>query len=432
MLVQALYNVVDSVFVSWLSEDALTAVGLVFPMQNLMFSISLGTGVGINALLSKSLGERKFKDSDAAANNGLLLMLLSSLIFVFVGIFAAVPFVNSQTPYPSVAGQAVDYLRIVCFFSFASYFQVTFERILQSTGKSVQSMISQLTGAIINIILDPIMIFGLFGFPALGVKGAAIATVTGQFCAACVGLFLNIRYNPDIKLDIKSVFRPRADIIGKIYLVGIPSILMMSIGSVMTYSMNIITGKFSSTAQAVFTSYFRLQSFIFMPVFGLNNGLIPVMAYNFGARSKKRIMEALFFAVKLAIVMMCVGTLIFEVAPAFLLGFFKPSDYMLQIGVPAMRIIAVHFPLAAIGIVLGSVFQAFSQSIYSLIVSLARQLVVLIPVAWLLSLTGVLNNVWWCFLCAEVISASLTIIFYRHVKHKLIDTLKPLETASEA
>lgn len=423
MLVQALYNVVDSIFVSRLSENALTAVGLVFPMQNLMFSISLGTGVGINAVLSKSLGEKKFKDSDAAANNGLLLMFLSSIIFIFVGIFAAAPFVYSQTDVPDVAKQAIEYLQVVCVCSFASYFQVTFERLLQSTGKSVQSMISQMTGAVINIILDPIMIFGLCGCPAMGVRGAAIATVTGQFCAACLGLYLNIKYNKDINLSFRKVFKLRGDIIGKIYIVGVPSILMMSIGSVMTYSMNIITGKFSSTAQAVFTSYFRLQSFIFMPVFGLNNGLIPVMAYNYGARNKKRIMEALKFSVIVGICIMCCGTLLFELGPRFLLGFFEPSDYMLEIGVPALRIIALHFPLAAIGIVLGSVFQAFSQSIYSLVISLARQLVVLIPVAWLLSLTGVLSNVWWCFICAEITSMLLTVIFYKRVKKKIIDPL---------
>lgn len=426
MIVQALYNIVDSIFVARLSESAVTAVTLVFPLQNLMISLGLGTGVGINALLSQSLGAKKFSASDAAANTGILLNFIHFIIFLCIGFFCSAMFINSQTSDPEIAGYAVSYMKVVSVLSFGCFFQLTFERLLQSTGRTSLSMISQMSGAVINIILDPIMIFGLCGFPRLEVAGAALATCIGQMCAAVIGLVLNIKYNKDISLSLKKILSPKAETVRAIYMVGVPSMLMMAIGSVMTYFMNLITGKFSSTAQAVFGIYFRLQSFVFMPVFGLNNGLIPVMAYNYGAKDKKRIMEALKFSLTLAIVIMCFGSLIMILFPGRLLGIFKASDYMLKIGVPAMRTIAVHFPMAAVGIVLGSVFQAFSKSMYSLVISLARQLVVLIPVAWLLSLTGVLNYIWWCYPIAEVIAVLLTIVFFNNVKKSILD---PLEKA---
>ena len=423
MLVQAFYNVADSLFVARVSEDALTAVTLAFPMQNLMIAVATGTGVGINAVLSKALGAKNFDDANRSANTGILLTVIHYLIFLAVGLFFTVPFVLSQTSDGSITGFAVSYIGIVTMSSFGCFFQLTFERLLQSTGRTILSMISQITGAVINIILDPILIFGLFGFPRLETAGAAIATVIGQSCAALTAFFLNVKYNKEISLSVKEIIRPAKYIVKKIYFVGVPSILMVSIGSLMTYLMNVLLVTFSSTAQAVFGAYFRLQSFFFMPVFGLNNGLIPVLAYNYGARNKERINEALRFAIILAAAIMCAGTLVMEAIPVQLLQMFEASDHMLEIGVPALRIIALHFPVAAVCIALGSVFQAFSRSYYSLIVSLGRQLVILIPVAWLLSLSGVLNNVWWAFPIAEIMSFILTIIFYSRVKRTVVSVL---------
>ena len=419
MLVQALYNIVDSVFVSRISEDALTAVTLAFPMQMLMFSVASGTAVGINALLSRSLGEKNFDKADDAANTGILLEIFSFLVFVIVGLTVVKPFICSQTANENIQNSGTTYTTICCCISIGVFMQMTFERLLQSTGRTFLSMISQITAAVINMILDPILIFGLFGFPRMEMAGAAIATVIGQVVASCLGIFMNIKFNKDIRLSLKKILKPKSDIVKAIYGVGVPSILMISIGSIMTYGMNKILGKFSDTATAVFGSYYKLQSFFFMPVFGLNNGLIPVLAYNLGAARKDRIDEALKFALKLAVCIMLVGTIVFELIPGTLLKVFDASDNMLEIGIPALRIIAVHFPIAACCIVLGSEFQAFSQSIYSLIVSLCRQLVVLIPVAWLLSLTGNVNNIWWCFLVAEIVSITITVISFRRVNKKL-------------
>ncbi|MCR4922570.1 MAG: MATE family efflux transporter [Lachnospiraceae bacterium] len=415
MLVQALYNVVDSIFVAKIGENALTAVTLAFPMQNMMIALAAGTGVGINALLSRSLGERRFDRSDEAANVGIFLTFMNFLLFLLMGIFLSRGFIASQTANEEIINDGTAYLGIVCTLSLGLFCQVTFERLLQSTGRTFFSMISQLTGAIINIIFDPILIFGLLGFPALGVAGAAYATVFGQTVAAFLGLFLNIKYNPDIKIRISQIIKPKGDAIKEIYFVGIPSILMMSIGSLMTYLMNNILIAFSTTATAVFGVYFKLQSFFFMPVFGMNNGLIPVLAYNYGAKKKDRIDEALRFSLVLAVIIMSIGTIVFEAVPGLLLSMFSASEDMLSIGIPAMRIIAIHFPMAACSIVMGSIFQAFSKSIYSLIVSVGRQLIVLIPVAYLLALTGNLNAVWFAFPIAEVISLLLSLIFFKKV-----------------
>ncbi len=423
MLVQALYNVVDSIFVAKLSEHALTAVTCAFPIQNLILAVASGTGVGINALLSKALGEKQYDESDAAANTGILLNLIHCLFFMAFGIFGAKAFISSQAQNAEIIAYGTTYVTIVCGMCFGAFMQITFERLLQATGRTTLSMISQLSGAICNIILDPILIFGLIGFPKMGVAGAALATVIGQILAACIGLYLNVRYNDEINISLGRIFHPLGKTVKRIYQIGIPSMLMISIGSVMSYCMNRIMMGFSSTATAVFGAYFKLQSFFFMPVFGLNNGLIPIMAYNYGARKRDRIYEALSFSVKLAICIMVCGTIAFETIPAVLLGMFSASEEMLQIGVPALRIIAIHFPMAAIGILLGSVFQAFGKSLYSMFISLGRQLVVLIPVAWLLAQSGVLNNVWWCFLVAEVVSLIMTLAFFRKIKRELIDQI---------
>ena len=419
MLVQALYNIVDSVFVSMISEEALTAVTLAFPIQTLMFAVASGTAVGINALLSRSLGEKNFDKADEAANTGILLEFFSYILFFIVGLTVAKPFITSQTDNATIQEYGTTYTVICCCVSLGVFMQMTFERLLQSTGRTFHSMISQITGAVINMIFDPILIFGYFGFPKMGIAGAAIATVFGQITASCLGVYMNVKFNKDIRLSFKKILKPKAEVVKAIYAVGVPSILMISIGSVMTYSMNKILGKFSDTATAVFGSYFKLQSFFFMPVFGVNNGVIPILAYNLGAGKKDRIHESLRFALKLVICIMIVGTIVFELIPGLLLKVFHASDNMLEIGIPALRIIAIHFPIAACSIVLGSVFQAFSQSIYSLIVSICRQLLVLIPVAWLLSLTGNVNNVWWSFLIAEVVSLTFTLIFFRKVNREL-------------
>jgi putative MATE family efflux protein len=423
MLVQALYNVVDSVFVARLSEDALAAVTYAFPVQNLLIAVGSGTGVGINALLSRSLGEKRFDRSDAAANNGLLLTLISALVFVLVGLVFAGPFIGTQTSDPEIHAMGRTYLMIVACFSVGLLFQMTFERLLQSTGLTIYSMVSQATGAIVNIIFDPIMIFGLCGFPRLGVAGAALATVLGQTIAACLGLLLNLRYNKEIHYSLKKCLRPEGSIISKIYAVGVPSILMMSIGSLMTYLMNRILITFSTTATAVFGVYFKLQSFFFMPVFGMNNGLIPVLAYNYGARKKDRINEALRFSIGLAIGIMLAGTIAFHLIPGALLGFFNASEEMLRIGIPALRIVSLSFTIAGACIAMGSVFQAFSVSTYSLIISICRQLVVLIPLAWLLSRTGEVTMVWWAFPMAEIVSLILSIFFFRRVYQTIISRL---------
>ncbi len=423
MLVQALYNIVDSIFVARVSESAVTAVTLVFPMQNLMIALGMGAGVGVNALLSKGLGAKDQKSADNAANMGLLLTGFHYILFLLIGFCFSALFINSQTKDPEIASYAISYLRIISFLSFGCFFQVMLERLLQSTGRTHLSMISQMSGALINIVLDPIMIFGLFGFPRMEVAGAALATCIGQMCAACIGLVLNLKANPDIRLSFKKIFAPHMETIGRIYFIGVPSMLMMAIGSVMTYFMNIITGMFSSTAQAVFGVYFRLQSFFFMPVFGLNNGLIPVMAYNYGAKRKDRIMEALKFSAFLGVAIMLMGTLVFNVLPKILLAIFDASEDMIRIGVPALRIIGLSYPMAAFAIMLGSVFQAFAKSYYSFFVSIARQLIVLIPVAWLLAQTGNINNVWWSFPIAEIVSLSVTVVFFKRVKKQVIDPL---------
>lgn len=424
MLVQALYNIVDSIFVSQISENALTAVTLAFPMQNLLIAVGSGTGVGMNALLSRSLGEKEFKNSDAAANNGIFLAIISWLVFLVIGIFGAKPFIASQSSDPEIIKLGSEYLGIVMCLSLGLFFQVCFERLLQSTGLTIFSMYSQLTGAIVNIILDPIFIFGYLGMPRLGVKGAAYATVIGQAIACLVGLTLNIKKNKEINFSLKAVFSPKGNIIKQIYFVGIPSILMVSIGSIMTYLLDLILMGFSSTAVAVFGVYFKLQSFFFMPIFGLNNGLVPVLAYNYGARKKSRIDNSLHFSIKLAIVIMSLGTLVFEIIPGVLLSMFKASDNMLSIGIPALRIIAIHFPVAALSIVLGATFMAFAKSYYSLIVSLMRQIGVLIPAAYILSkIFQNVNAVWWCFPIAEVVSLMVTLFFFSRIKKGILDKI---------
>ena len=426
MLVQALYNVVDSIFVSKLSQDALNAVSLAFPVQNLMIAVGAGTAVGINALLSRSLGQKDQERADKTAMNGLLLAVISAVAFTAVGLLGARFFFAIQTDIPGIVEYGRDYLGIICGGCIGVFMQVTLERLLQSTGRTFYSMITQGTGAIINIILDPILIFGLLGFPRLEVMGAAIATVIGQWVAACLALVFNFKCNPDIHITRKGL-RPDRDIIKGIYSVGLPSIVMQSIGSVMVFGMNKILLGFTDTATAVFGIYFKLQSFIFMPVIGLNGGVVPIVAYNYGARRPERIMKTYKLAIVYAILIMSVGVVIFQTIPELLLALFSESggsaDELIAVGVPALRTISIHFPVAAYCIITGSVFQALGYGVLSLINSVIRQLVVLLPAAFILSIVGGLDAIWFSFLFAEVASLIVSTIFIRRVYKNQI---KPL------
>lgn len=414
MFVQALYNIVDSIFVAKLSTDALTAVSLAFPIQNLMISAGVGTGVGINALLSLRLGQKDNKAVNQTALNGVFLVIITIVLFIILGFTIPHAYLKSQTSNMQIVKLGTDYLEICMIFCFGLFLAITFERLLQSTGRTVFSMISQLAGAITNIILDPIMIFGLFGMPAMGIKGAAWATVIGQITGALISIILNIKINKEINFNPKG-FKPQAKIIIDIYKVGIPSILLGSVGSVLTYLLNLILGTFSTVAIAVYGVYFKLQSFVFMPVFGLNNGIVPIVAYNYGAKYKKRIIDSIKMCAIVALIIMGVGTFIFEFFPKQLLAMFSPNEEMLKIGIPALRIIAIHFPIAAIGITFTSVFQAFGRGFLSMCVSFIRQIFALLPSAWLLSLTENINNIWWAFVIAELFSLIACIFAMKNV-----------------
>ena len=422
MLVQALYNIVDSIFVARVSEDALTAVSLAFPIQSLMIALGGGTGVGINALLSRSLGEKNHTKANLAATNGVFLAAMNYLLFLIIGLFAVKPFYASQKASDVITQYGIEYLSIVCCFSMGIFAQFAFERLLQSTGKTFYTMITQMIGAIINLILDPILIFGLFGVPALGVSGAAIATVSGQIAAGTAAMIFNKKVNHEIHISFKG-FRPSLETIKQIYVVGIPSIIMQSIGSIMVYGLNHILIAFSSTATAVFGVYFKLQSFIFMPVFGLNNGMVPIIAYNYGAKNKERLLRTRALSIRYAVIIMIIGTLIFQTIPHLLFKLFDASEYMLSMGVPALRIISLHLILAGYCIISGSVFQALGNGVYSMITSICRQLVVLLPAAYILSLFGEVNFVWFAFPIAELMSLTLNLIFNKKIKKTLIDTM---------
>ena len=429
MLVQALYNVVDSIFVARVSESALTAVSLAFSLQNLMVAVGIGTGVGVNALLSKSLGEKNQYRANKTAENGLFLALCSYLVFLVLGLTVVRPYFYAQTADADIAEQGIRYLTICCVLSLGMFMQVMNEKLLAATSRTTLSMISQLVGAIVNIILDPIFIFGYCGEALSGTTGAALATVIGQFCGAGVSFYLNLRKNPDIQLDFKG-FRPSAEAIKRIYVVGLPSIAMQCVGSVMTVLMNQILMAFTATAVAVFGVYFKLQSFVFMPIFGMNNGMVPIISYNYGARKPERVKKTIRLAVFYAECIMLVGFCIFQFLPDKLLGLFAASDAMLAIGVPALRIICPHFLLAGAGIVLSSVFQALGNGVFSLTVSICRQLVVLIPAAWLLSRTGEVNMVWWAFIIAEVVSLALSLVFMARINRTVIVPLSEKQDAA--
>lgn len=420
MLLQALYNVVDSYFVSRVSLDAFNALSLAFPLQALMIGLGAGTGLGVNALISRSLGERRRDMADRVANTGIILFALCAALFAVIGFTCSEPFFRTQTDVPGIVEAGTTYCTICLGFSVGIFYQFCFERFLQATGRTSLSMITQVSGALINIVLDPILIFGLFGLPAMGVKGAAIATVVGQIVAAVMGVFINLRYNPDVHL-IPAQMRFRADIAADVYKIAFPSILMQCVGSVLVFGMNQILLTFSTVATAVYGAYFKLQSFVFMPVFGLNNAMVPIIAYNFGARKAERVKTTIRLSVLTAVSIMLAGMLIFELLPAQLLRIFDADADMLRDGIPAFRIIATSYLFAGFCIIAGSVFQAIGNPMHSLIVSICRQLVVLLPAAYLLSLTGRLELVWLSYPIAEIFSLLLSVYFLRK-------TLKSMNT----
>lgn len=422
MLVQALYNVVDSYFVAKISQDALNAVGMSFPVQNLMIAVGVGTGVGVNALLSRSLGEKEFETANEAAGNGIFLSVISCLIFMTAGVAAARPFFLLQTDIPGIVEQGTTYLTICCGCSVGMFMGVMFDRLLQSTGKTALTMATQGVGAVINIVMDPVLIFGLGPFPEMGVAGAAAATVIGQIIGAVMSVIMNLRFNRDLNFSFHYL-KPRSRVIRRIYAVGIPTMVMNSIGSVMVFGMNKILIGFTDAATAVFSVYFKLQSFIFMPVFGLNNGMVPIIAYNYGARNRERILKTMKLSAITAVCIMLAGLAAAEIFPAQLLGLFEASDEMLAIGVPALRIICTSFTFAGFGIVSSSTFQALGHSVLSMVVSIIRQLVVLLPVAFLLSFSGRVELVWLAFPISELFSVTLCVLFTRHIIRNVIDPL---------
>ena len=423
MLVLALYNVVDSIFVARISEDALTALSMAFPVQNLMVALSAGLGVGLNAVLSRALGAKDHASVNKAATNGVFLLVICAVSFMIVGATCTRMYFEAQTDIAGIIENGVVYTSIVTVGSIGLFMGIFFERMLQSTGRTVYTMVCQMTGAVINIIFDPILIFGLLGFPAMGVAGAALATILGQIIGACTGLYFCIRKNPEISLSMKG-FRPDGAMIRRILTIGVPSVVMQSIGSVCTFLMNQILIAFSATAVAVFGVYFKLQSFIFMPIFGMNNGTVPIVAYNYGARKPDRMMQAIRYSITAAICIMIAGTAVFWMATEQLLSVFDASGEMLRIGVPALRIISLSFPFAGFCIGAGTVFQALGYSIYSMINSLVRQMIVLIPSAFIIGkVTGDVTMVWYAFVIAEFFSLTLSLIFFARI-HK--NVIKPL------
>ena len=423
MLVQALYNVVDSVYVSQVSESAVTALSLAFPVQNLLIGFAVGIGVGVNSLLSKSLGQKDQQMANKTAGNGILLILIAAAIFMIFGMTASRPYFAMQSKVAQTVEGGTAYLSICCVFCLGVFVEVLGERLLQSTGRTVYTMITQGVGAVINIVLDPILIHGRFGLPAMGVAGAAVATVIGQWVAAILAVIFNLKCNPEVHFGLRYI-KPNLKIIRAILTVGVPSIIMNGIGSIMNFGMNQILQSFMETATSVFGIYFKLQSFFLMPLFGINNATISIIAYNYGAQKPERITKTLKFACVAALALMCTGTLVFQLLPELLLDMFNPSEEFLSMGISALRIISINFPVAAVCIALGASFQALGNGIYSTIVSLCRQLLVLLPAAYLLSLTGEVNTVWWSFPIAELMSLAATTFFFIRIYRQKIAPMR--------
>jgi len=425
MFIMALYNIVDSIFVGMIGEEALTAVSLAFPIQNLMIAFGVGTAVGVNALLSLRLGQKNQDDVNKSAMNGIVLSIITWIVFAVAGTLVTEPYLRSQTSNQTIIEYGKEYLDIILILGLGPIVGTMFDRLLQATGRTFLSMISQIVGAVFNCVFDPLFIFGLGPFPAMGIKGAAFATVLGQIIGGCVSVALNIKKNPDIQLKFKNILL-EGRIVAQIYKVAVPSILMTSITSVITYFMNIILGgtlNGGDTAIAVYGVYFKLNSFIFMPVFGLCNGIIPIIAYNFGAQHHRRITNAIRGALLLAMCIMTVGVILFETIPGYLFAMFSATPEMKRMGIVALRLIAPSFFGAAVAITLSSVFQAFGNAVYSMIVSFSRQIVVFLPAAYFLSKTGNVDNVWWCFIIAEFMSIGMSLFFMRRIYVKKIRSI---------
>ena len=422
MLVQALYNVVDSIYVSQISESAVTALSLAFPVQNLQIGFAVGIGVGINSMLSKSLGEQNQEAANKVAGNGMILMFIIAVAFMLFGAVGVRPYYEIQSTVQQTVEGGIAYTRIYCLFVLGSFLQIYCERLLQSTGRTMLTMATQATGAIVNIILDPIFIFGWFGLPAMGMAGAAIATVIGQWSGAFLGLYFNQKHNPDVHFG-RRYAKLEGNIVKGILTVGIPAVIMNGIGSIMTFGMNQILQGFTETATSVFGIYFKLQSFFFMPLFGINGATISIVAFNYGAKKPERIMKTLKLACGAALALMISGFLVFQFVPDLLLGMFNPSDDFLVIGRSCLRTISFSFPVAAICIVLSASFQALGNGMYATITSICRQLVILLPVAYLLSLTGNVNLVWLSYPIAEIGSGAATVFFFVKIYRQKI---KPL------
>ena len=425
MLVQALYNIVDSVFVSRICEQALTAVSLAFPAQNLMIGLATGTAVGVNALMGRALGAGERERANHIATNGVFLAGVGFAICAILAAFFARMFFAAQTSIDYIVDNGATYLRICCCASLGLFAEIMFERLLQSTGRSILSMYTQGLGAIVKIILDPICIFVL----NMGVAGAAVATVIGQFCGCALALYFNLKKNHDIRLHFKG-FRPHWKIIGQIYAIGLPSVVMVAIGSVMTFCMNKILIAYHSakeTAATAFGIYFKLNSFIFMPIFGLNNGVVSIIAYNYGAQHRRRMTETIKRSTIYASCIMLLGMSIFLSIPGTLLKIFDATDTLLAVGVPALRIISLSFCMAGASIALTSAFQALGKSLYSMIISIIRQLVFLVPLAYILARygAGIGNNdlVWWSYPIAEIAALTVSLLFFRHMYKTLIAKL---------
>ena len=419
MLIQALYNVVDSMFVSYISESALTAVSLAYPMQNLMIAVATGTGVGINALLSRNLGEKNFPMVNRTAGNAIFLGLISYVVFALVGLFGSRIYFTVQVSDPEIIQMGQDYLSVILILSIGCFGQVLLSRLLQSTGKTFYSMVIQMVGAVLNIILDPIMIFGLLGFPAMGVAGAALATVISQVVGTLLGLYYNLRKNPEIQFSLNQI-RPSGPIIARIYSVGVPSILLQTVASLLIFGLNQILVAFSETATAVYGVYFKLQGFAFLPIIGMNNGMVPIIAYNYGAKKPERILQTIKLAITYALIIMVVAVAVFQIFPTQLLGFFQASPEMLEIGVPALRILSLCFIIGGVTIVSSSVFQALGRGLLSMSISIFRQLVLVLPLAYFFSLTGKLEMVWWAFPVAEVLAGLLALYYLRRAYRRVI------------
>ena len=429
MLMQALYNIVDSMFVSRISEDALTAVSLTFPIQTLMIAVGVGTGIGINALLSRSLGEKENKTANKAANVGVFVTLASSIPFMLLGLFFSRTFFAWQVKSEAIIAYGHDYMFYICVLSFGLFGQLVFTRLLQSTGKTMHSMLVQLVGVALNIILNPLLIFGLYGFPEWGIAGSAIATVIGQAVAMVLSIILNITHNKEIHLSLREM-KPDFVIMKQIYAVGLPSILLQTAASVMAFGVNQILLTFTETAAAVFGAYVKIQGFFFMPVFGLNNGIVPIIAYNHGAKKPERIMKTTKLSMIYAVSILTVGFLVFQLMPQQLLYLFDASEDMLEIGVTALRIISPCFPIAAFVIITSSVLQALGRGFLSMMISLLRLLVFLLPIAWLLSLTGNLTLVWLSFPIAEVFAGIYCVHCLRKVYKQIILPLRQIALAT--